>query len=305
MPYKITHIKASIDNMVNSAVNDDWYWIDALQMAMPVFAKLGAIHDDTDYYDKMWDLYSHTKYTEGSEGLNSDNGAHAYGDHLWWRDARYDPPVVSPSGYMVYWSRGNGWVVAAHVRTLQHLPDTDPHYAEYMQTFQQTAASLKERQRTDGFWNSNLDDPDHCGGKETSGTAFFTYATAWGVNNGCLDGATYRQVVEKAWNGMVSDAVHPSGKLGFIQAAASGPCAHHPFSYDDSRDFGVGAFLLAGSEVAKMADIRRVPYHSGGRRVPVLSDSQRVPTLSEWGIIFFSGLLMLGGVIILRRSTYF
>ncbi len=285
MPYKIAHIKASIDNMVNSSEDDDWYWIDALQMAMPVFAKLGAIYDDTDYYYKMWDLYSHTKYTEGTQGLYSDNGAYGYEDHLWWRDARYEPPEASPNGYMVYWSRGNGWVIAAHVRTLQQLPDTDPHYAEYMQTFQRMAASLKDRQRTDGFWNSNLDDPDHCGGKETSGTAFFTYAIAWGANNGHLDETTYRPVVEKAWNGMVSNAVHPDGKLGYIQAVGGEPCTHHPFGYDDTSDFGVGAFLLAGSEVAEM------------------TDSKSVPALSEWSTVLFSSLFMLLGMIILRRRT--
>ena len=116
------------------------------------------------------------------------------------------------------------------------------------------AASLATRQRSDGFWNPNLDDPDHCGGKETSGTAFFTYAMAWGINNGFLEDAIYRPVVEKAWNGMVADAVHPDGKLGYVQASADEPCDHFPVGYEDTTDFGVGAFLLAGSEVVKMAD---------------------------------------------------
>jgi unsaturated rhamnogalacturonyl hydrolase len=253
-PEKIEHIQASIDAMVASGTATDWWWIDALQMAMPVFVRFGTMYSDTDYYDEMWDLYSHTKYTQGGHGLYSDNGYHAYGDYLWWRDASYDPPAASPNGDMIYWSRGNGWVIVAHVRTLHHLPDTDPHYNEYLQTFQDMAASLGTRQRSDGFWDPNLDDPDHCGGKETSGTAFFTYALAWGINNGFLDEATYRPVVEKAWNGMVNDAVHQDGKLGYVQASAAEPCAHNPIEYEDTTDFGVGAFLLAGSEVVKMAD---------------------------------------------------
>jgi unsaturated rhamnogalacturonyl hydrolase len=253
-PNKIQHIRSSIDHMVNSTKRDDWYWIDALQMAMPVFARLGTMYSNTDYYDKMWDLYSYTKYIRGANGLYSDNGTYNYGDYLWWRDDNYDPPVRSPNGKMIYWSRGNGWVIAAHARTLEYLPDADPHYDEYVQVLEDMAASLKDRQRTDGFWNSNLDDPDHCGGKETSGTAFFTYAIAWGINNGFLDDATYRPLVEKAWNGMVSSAVHPDGKLGYVQASALEPCGHYPFGYEDTTDFGVGAFLLAGSEVVKMAD---------------------------------------------------
>jgi unsaturated rhamnogalacturonyl hydrolase len=253
-PYKIAHIQASIDNMVDDNTDTDWWWIDALQMAMPVFAQLGELHSDTAYFDKMWTLYHHTKYERGGNGLYSDNGANAYGDYLWWRDANFDPPVMSPGGNMVYWSRGNGWVIAAHARTLQHLPTADPHYGEYVQTFRDMAAALAARQRSDGFWNPNLDDPDHCGGKETSGTAFFAYAMAWGINNGFLDDITYRPIVEKAWDGMVRDAVHPDGKLGYVQASADDPCDHFPVGYEDTTDFGVGAFLLAGSEVAQMAD---------------------------------------------------
>ena len=41
-------------------------------------------------------------------------------------------------------------------------------------------------QRSDGFWNVNLGDPQHLPGPETSGTAFFTYATAYAVRAGLL-----------------------------------------------------------------------------------------------------------------------
>jgi unsaturated rhamnogalacturonyl hydrolase len=257
-PEKIAHIKASVDSMVNSLKTDDWYWIDALQMAMPVFARLGAMYANTAYYDRMYALYHHTKYIEGANGLYSDNGIHNYGDYLWWRDA-YNQTRTSPNGKMFYWSRGNGWVIAAHVRTLQHLPNTDPHYAEYVQTLQEMASALKDRQQPDGFWYVNLDDPHHNAadpnkdnGPETSGTGFFTYALAWGINHGLLDAAAYRPVVEKAWNGMVEVAVHPDGKLGFCQGGATSPEGGQPIGFEDTADFCVGAFLLAGSEVAQM-----------------------------------------------------
>jgi rhamnogalacturonyl hydrolase YesR len=259
-PYKIAHIKATIDRMVNSTAVDDWWWIDALQMAMPVFARLGYMYNDNKYYNKMWDLYHHTKYELGGRGLYSDR------DYLWWRDSNYDPPKTSPNGNEVYWSRGNGWVIAAHVRTLEYLPKTDLHYAEYRQTLRDMAASLKDRQLASGFWPVNLDDPEHCSklvalkkvpnctdAPETSGTAFFTYAIAWGINNRHLDNATYRPVVEKAWNAMVTKAVHPNGKLGWVQGVGNKPESSQPVTYESTADFGVGAFLLAGSEVVKMA----------------------------------------------------
>ncbi|MDZ7897160.1 MAG: glycoside hydrolase family 88 protein [Arcicella sp.] len=42
-PERIHDIKASMDSLVNSTKKDDWSWVDALQMAMPVFAQLGVI----------------------------------------------------------------------------------------------------------------------------------------------------------------------------------------------------------------------------------------------------------------------
>src|SRR3982750_3385121 len=46
-PERIVNIKASIDSMVKSEKKDDWNWIDALQMAMPVFARLGHLYKDS------------------------------------------------------------------------------------------------------------------------------------------------------------------------------------------------------------------------------------------------------------------
>src|SRR5665647_303211 len=45
-PERIKDLKASIDLMLASDKIDDWTWIDALQMAMPVFAKLGVLYND-------------------------------------------------------------------------------------------------------------------------------------------------------------------------------------------------------------------------------------------------------------------
>jgi rhamnogalacturonyl hydrolase YesR len=136
---------------------------------------------------------------------------------------------------------------------LQELPANDPHRHEYLVTFQNMAAALKKVQRPDGFWNVSLADPNDFAGPEASGTAFFTYGMAWGINNGYLDGATYRPVVAKAWNGMVTAAVHPDGFLGYIQGVGREPASSQPVTYDTTSDFGVGAFLLAGSELSKLS----------------------------------------------------
>jgi rhamnogalacturonyl hydrolase YesR len=248
-PERIKDIKLSIDQMVKSEKKDDWNWIDALQMAMPVFVRLGVLYNDTNYFRKMYELYSFTKYNHGGNGLYNLT------DKLWWRDKDFVPPYKEPNGEDCYWSRGNGWVIAALVRTLQMLPVTDPHYKEYLQDYKDMCAALVPIQRTDGFWNVSLHDPSNFGGKETSGTSLFTYGLAWGINNGILDKKIYKPIISKAWNAMMNEAVHANGFLGWVQGTGKEPKDSQPVNYSsmpDFEDYGLGCFLLAGTEVYKM-----------------------------------------------------
>ncbi len=110
-------------------------------------------------------------------------------------------------------------------------------------------------QRADGFWNVSLHDATHFGGKETSGTALFTYGMAWGVNQGILDKATYLPIITKAWNAMSTDAVQKNGFIGYMQGTGKEPKDGQPVSYTsmpDFEDYGLGCFLLAGTEVYKL-----------------------------------------------------
>jgi rhamnogalacturonyl hydrolase YesR len=110
-------------------------------------------------------------------------------------------------------------------------------------------------QRTDGYWNVSLQDPDHFGGKELSGTALFIYGMAWGINNNIIDKGIYLTSIQKAWNAMAKDCVHPDGALGYVQGTGKEPKDGQPVAYDhypDFEDYGVGCFLLAGSEIYKM-----------------------------------------------------
>lgn len=246
---RIRDIKASMDNLVNSDKVDDWSWIDALQMAMPVFAQLGVIYNDNRYYEKMFAMYDYSKNKHGDKGLfNPEEG-------LWWRDKDFDPPYKTPGGKNCYWSRGNGWVVAALVRVLEIMPKDAPHRDEYMSMYLTMMKALLPLQRADGFWNVSLTDESDFGGKELSGTALFVYGMAWGINNGLLEKEKYYPSVAKAWNGMMKDCVHPNGFLGFVQSTGKMPSDGQPVTYEkvpDFEDFGLGCFLLGGTEVYKL-----------------------------------------------------
>jgi unsaturated rhamnogalacturonyl hydrolase len=265
-PERIENIKESVDRMVHSDKSNDWYWIDALQMAMPVFVRLGVLEKDIAYFRKMYDLYHYTKTVEGGHGLYSAT------EHLWWRDKNYLPPYKEPNGQDCFWSRGNGWVLAALVRVLSWLPVNDPHRAEYLQNYQDMVKALVPLQRADGYWNVSLHDSTHFGGKELTGTALFTYGIAWGIREGYLDKKVYLPIVARAWNGMVSASLHPNGMLGYVQGTAEKPADGQPLAYDKApnvEDFGLGCFLLAGSEVYQIAtppaanqDESKVPAYS-------------------------------------------
>ena len=244
---KIKAIKESMDYLVANQVeaDDDWFWVDALFMAMPVFSKLGVLYDEDAYFDRMYSMYQNTKNVRGLYETT---------DHLWFRDESQMPAKrLSPNGKNVYWSRGNGWALAAYARVLRDLPKESPYRDEFVQIFKEMAEALKERQREDGFWNVSLDDPEHYGGPETSGTSLFVYGMAWGINNGILDARTYLPVVAKAWEGLITTAVQSTGFLGYVQGAGYKPESSQPVTASTTADFGVGAFLLAGSEMVKLA----------------------------------------------------
>ena len=146
-PNMIRNIKASIDMVVNTPQVNDWWWIDAIQMAMPIYAKFGKMTGEQKYYDKMWDMYSYTRNVHGEAGMYNPK------DCLWWRDQDFDPPYKEPNGEDCYWSRGNGWVYAALVRVLDEIPTNETHRQDYINDFLAMSKALKKCQREDGFWN--------------------------------------------------------------------------------------------------------------------------------------------------------
>jgi rhamnogalacturonyl hydrolase YesR len=251
---KISAIEESLHRMVYTDQpdkNDDWWWDDALHMAMPPFARIGALRGDPQYWQKLYALYDHTKRVEGGPGLYDD----ATG--LWYRDKRFLPGlpggILSPAGRPVVWSRGNGWVAGGHAKTLKALPPGERHTGEYRDTLVRLVTAVAGIQRTDGFWNVNLADATHLPGPETSGTSFFLYGTSYAIRAGLVDRRAYVPVAARAWNGLVTTAVHPDGFLGYVQNVGDRPESSQPVTYDSTANFGVGAFLLAGTELARLA----------------------------------------------------
>ncbi|MCG6189270.1 glycoside hydrolase family 88/105 protein [Maribellus maritimus] len=221
-----------------------WWWCDALFMGPAAFVKLGETLND-DKYLKLND-----KLFKECYDLLYDKE-----EHLYARDIRYkwDEPgievIKESNGEKIFWSRGNGWVMGGLVRVLQELPKDYPTRDFYIQNYQEMAAKIVSIQQEDGLWRASLLDPDAYPGGEASGSGFYTYALAWGINNGILDKEKYLPAVEKAWVGMNS-LIQPDGHVGWVQPIGADPRKN--FTADSWEVYGTGAFLLAGSEVLKL-----------------------------------------------------
>ena len=225
-----------------------WTWIDAIQMAMPVYAQMYKITGDRSYIEHAMKMYRWSRNECGGGLFNVKDG-------LWWRDADYVPPYKEKDGKDCYWSRGNGWVLAAYVRVMDQLSPKDKIYKEIKKDFVMMCEGLSKCQREDGFWNVSLVSPVTYGGKEITGTSLFVYGMCWGMRKGYLKEKVYRPIVDKAWDAMVKDAVHSDGFLGYMQGTGKDPSAGQPVTYDkvpDYDDYGVGCFLLGAVEYYKL-----------------------------------------------------
>jgi len=226
-----------------------WWWCDSLFMAPPVWAEMYAVtheHKYIDYLDAQWKRNSDLLYDKQ--------------EHLYARDASYLTKREA-NGKKIFWSRGEGWVMAGIVRTLQYLPKDDARRPFYINQLREMSARVAELQGADGLWHAGLLDPEHYPLPEVSGSALMTYAMAWGINEGVLDAKVYKPVVTRAWGGMLQH-IYADGRLGCIQQTGPEPAFYLPTS---SYTYGVGAYLLAASELKRMAQIPSSRTH---HRVP-------------------------------------
>jgi rhamnogalacturonyl hydrolase YesR len=169
-------------------------------------------------------------------------------EHLYYRDSRYFDQREK-NGRKVFWSRGNGWVIAGLARLLQDMPADFRGRGRYEALFREMAGAVLAAQSVDGYWRSSLLDPDSRPNPETSGTGFFVFALGWGVKQGLLDRDQYEPAVRKGWEALVR-AVHPDGMLGWVQQIGAEPGSA---GADSTEVYGTGAFLLAGSAVHALA----------------------------------------------------
>jgi unsaturated rhamnogalacturonyl hydrolase len=242
-PVRLADTKTIMDRLIVRPDDPDkllWWWCDALFMSPPVLLRMYEITNDRkylDYMDHEWWLTSGSLYDQEND--------------LYFRDSRYFTQKQT-NGKPIFWSRGNGWVMGALVNVLRLMPADYPSRPKYVAQFREMAAQIAAIQSSDGLWRSGLLDPDAYDLPEVSGSAFFTFGIAYGINEKILDRKTYLPVVEKSWKGMLTH-IYADGRLGSIQPIDGQPGKFKPSA---SYAYGVGGFLLAGSEMHRLAEAK-------------------------------------------------
>ena len=212
-----------------------WCWADAIFMAPPSWALASRVSGDQKYAN-----YAASETRAVIEYLQDPKTG------LLFRDSRYFD-AKTPNGKPVFWSRGNGWVFAGLARFIDALPEDHAELPLMRKTFRTMADQLVKIQREDGYWPTSLMDPEYLTNPETSGTAFFGFGLAWGLNNGLLEGQKYVQARDKAWDA-IRAAVLEDGKVGWVQQIGKDPQAT---TRESSQLYAAGGTLLFAAEMIK------------------------------------------------------
>ncbi len=282
----LTAMDAAMASDLASLPVSQYDWIDALFMGLPNWTRWHDRTGNAAYLNKLDALYTWTRDQGGTSsrcaGTPAQPGLFDASQGLWYRDCTY-VGKKDANGKLVFWARGNGWVIAAMAQTLQTLPLGDPRRAKYVDMLTTMASRLIGLQGSDGFWRASLLDAALYPQPEASSTGLITYALAYGIRAGLLDAATYLPAVARAWQGLTTYAAQSNGFLRGCQPVGGAPAASYtakaprtppsPTSAgtvnSDSPPFCVGAFLLAGGEVAQLTS-----SPSTGR--PVAATGQQV-----------------------------
>jgi rhamnogalacturonyl hydrolase YesR len=268
VPERIAQTREVLDRLVarsdespDGQHKDLWWWCDALFMAPPVLARMSSVTGDRkylDYMDQQWWITSATLYDPE--------------ERLYFRDSSFLLKKEA-NGQKLFWARGNGWVLAGLAEILQLMPANYPNRPKYVAQFRAIAERVGGLQQSDGLWRSGLLDPNAYAMPEVSGSAFFIYGLAWGIDAGLLDRNVYLPHVQKGWQGLLQH-IYADGRLGAIQPVGAAPGA---FTASSSYVYGVGAFLLAGSELTKLASHGMITTSTKGRSVSFTSQTSNSP----------------------------
>lgn len=241
--YRLNRAFQVMDYQVGTEPEDYIWWVDGMFMVMPVLTHLYKQTGNEVYLEKM---HAYWLYTN-SIMYDEETG-------LYFRDRKYVYPEHQTfAGKKDFWARGDGWAFATFARILAELPADHKYRDEYVAYYRRMAKALAECQQPEGHWTRSILDPSYAPGYETSGTALMLYGYLWGINNGIFSEEEYGETVSAAWQYLSEVALQDNGLVGYIQPIGEKADPNQTVSRNSTADFGVGAYLLAASEMYRYA----------------------------------------------------
>lgn len=216
--------------------NEMTVWGDDLYMSVPFLARMGALTKEQEYFDEaVRQVFLFKKH------LWNDEKQLYY--HGWYDDIQQNGTA--------FWGRCNGWIIMAQVELLDKLPENHPSRKDLTQLLIKQIVGLARYQDESGLWHQLIDKENTY--LETSSTAMFAYSIAKAVNEGWID-IRYAYVAAQAWDGVASRILADGQVAGICAGTGISPInsyyANRPIPLNDIH--GLGAILLAGSEILKM-----------------------------------------------------
>ena len=232
-------VMSILDFTVNDPHNDYWWWVDTIHMGLCLYHKVSLMKNDDRYAKKAHALYLYAKETRGYYDTE---------EHLWYRDMKYTPDkMLSKNGKKVFWSRGNGWVYAGLIQTMEVIGKESEYYDGYKKTFLEMTDAIMKCRGKDGFWRTNLADYDEYPMIETSGTLLFIHSILKAVRYGVLD-ESYIKIFEESFKAINEKAIFEDGTLGYVQGVAQSP---GEVCKNGTREYAVGYYLMTCAEWIK------------------------------------------------------
>lgn len=224
------------NNSMSARSKQKWTWCDALYMAPNVYIQLYNITGNDKYLEFM-----HNEFMDTYNHLYDKN------HKLFFRDDSFFDKREK-NGQKIFWGRGNGWVVAGLANMLKNLPLDYENRAFYEDLLNEMLVALVKIQNNKGFWHASLLDPQSYPAPESSATALITYAMAYAINNDIINKTKYLPTLNKTWNALQT-VITNDGKMGYVQPIGADP---RTVTSDMTAVYGVGAYLLAASEIYKL-----------------------------------------------------
>jgi rhamnogalacturonyl hydrolase YesR len=203
-------------------------WTDDMFMASSVLSRVGGVTKDAKYAAAVGQLLtSYAKSLQRADGLfiHALDGPHA-------------------------WGRGNGFALLGLTEALTHLPADWPDRAAVLEIYRRQIRALLAHQSDDGSWRQVVDEPASY--RELTVTAMTTAAIARGITRGWLDAATYRPVVDRGWQAVVSRVDADGSVHDVCSGTGAGPTKEYYLNrpvVNGADDRGGAMALLAAIEV--------------------------------------------------------